>query len=218
MGVQPIILRDTKKINRSSIVEKLENAIYKVLMLSYRDENKLNVRRSGVSVFSSAITKIITAQRLSGCCCCYRREVFYEFSFDTNLKKWGFMEDLDFSYRVHKKYPRSLYVIPHTTIIHKASKEARLPTKIIIDMSTIYWFYIFFKDIFEGSILNLIAFLWALAGNLIAHTGSLIIKRKSKREWWSLIYLFKSYITALKYLRNIIMQNLDFFNETLKKV
>jgi len=217
MGVQPVILRDTKKINRSSIVEKLENAIYKVLMLSYSDENKLNVRRSGASVFPSAMTKIITAQRLSGCCC-YRRKVFYEFSFDTNLKKYGLLEDLDFSYRVHKKYPRSLYVIPCTTIIHKISKEARLPTKTVIYMSTIYWFYIFFKDIFEGSILNLIAFLWALTGNLIAHTGGLIIKRKSKREWWSLIYVFKSYITALNYLRNIIMQDLEFFNETLKRV
>jgi len=186
-------------------------------MLSYHEKNKLGVRRSGSSVFPNYLTKVISAQRLSGCCCCYRREVFSELSFDTNLKRWGSKEDLDFSFRVYKKNLRSLYAIPYAKIIHKTSEEARLPTKLRVYMTTIYWFYVFFKDIFEGSILNLTAFLWALTGNLVTNVGGLIIKRKPKREWWGLIFLFGSYATAFRNLRNILMRRLEFFNKNLNR-
>jgi len=216
VGVQPKVLSSMRNMSKGWLVQKFENAVYKALMLSYHEKNRLKVRRSGASVFPNNLTKVIRAQRLSGCCC-YRHEIFGELSFDENLKRWGFMEDLDFSYRVYKRNPRSLYAIPHAKIIHKASGEARLPTKLCIYMRTIYWFYVFFKDIFEGSILNLIAFLWALTGNLVTTVGGLIIKRKPKREWWHLIYLFGSYATAFRNLKNILMQRLEFFNKNLNR-
>lgn len=217
VGVQPKILPPTKKSKESGLRKKFENAIYKVLMLTYYDENKLAVRRSGMSVFPNNLTKVTSVQRLSGCCCCYKREVFSRSSFDTNLKLCGFMEDMDFSYRVYKKNSRSLYAIPHAKITHKVSGDARLPTKLSVYMTTIYWFYVFFKDVFEGLILNLIAFLWALTGNLVITVGGLIIKRKTKREWWTLIYLFGAYATAFRNLKNILMQRLDFFNKNLNR-
>ena len=212
--VQPEIL-PTQEETSSRMLAHFDNAICKGLMLTYHEENKLKVRRSGASVFPNSLTKAITVKRLSGCCC-YKREVFNEFCFDTNLRLWGFMEDLDFSYRLYKKYPQSLYAVPYAKITHKVSKESRLPIRTSIYMMTIYWFYIFFKDVFESSVLNLIAFLWALTGNLAYNLGGLVIKRKSKSEWWSLIYLLKSYITAFKNLRNILTQRLEFFNKTLE--
>lgn len=217
IGVQPKILSSTRKLSNGGLAEKFGNSVYKALMLTYHEENKPAVRRSGAEVFPYNLTKVISVQRLSGCCCCYRRTVFHKSCFDTNLKRWGFMEDLDFSYRVYKKNPRSLYAIPHAKIIHKASEEARLATKLSVYMTTIYWFYVFFKDIFEGSILNLIAFLWALTGNLVTTVGGLIIKRKTKREWWTLIYLFGAYATAFRNLKNILIQRIDFFNKNLNR-
>lgn len=216
MGVQPKILSPERNIGSDGLAEKLENAIYKVGMLYYYDENRLAVRRSAMSIFPNRLTKVITAQRLSGCCCCYKREVLARLSFDNNLKRWGYMEDLDFSFRVYKTYPQSLYAIPHAKIIHKLSGEARLPTKLSIYMVTVYWFYVFFKDIFESSILNLIAFLWALTGNLACVLGGLMIKRKPKSEWWRVIYLLESYATALGNLKNIRMLKLEFFNKNLR--
>jgi GT2 family glycosyltransferase len=216
IGVQPKILFPKRNIGRNALAEKLENAVYKVAMLTYGDENRLAVRKSAASIFPNSLTKVITAQRLSGCCCCYKREVLTRLSFDDNLKRWGFMEDLDFSFRVYKTYPQSLYSIPHAKIIHKLSGEARLPTKLSIYMVTVYWFYVFFKDIFEGSILNLIAFLWALTGNLACILGGLIIKRKPRNEWWGLIYLLESYATAFRNLKNIRMLKLGFFNKNLR--
>lgn len=216
VGVQPKISSPTENINGNELAKKFRNAFYKSLMLSYYTKNKRALRRSGVGVFANNPTEVISVQILSGCCCCYRHEVFDELSFDINLKRWGFMEDLDFSYRVYMKNPGSLYAIPYAKIIHNSSGEARLPTKQRIYMTTIYWFYVFFKNIFEGSILNLIAFLWALTGNLVVNVGGPITNRKPKREWWSLIFLLGSYATAFKNLRNILMQRLEFFNKNLE--
>jgi GT2 family glycosyltransferase len=213
LGVQPLIVSPNNSIKKKRLANKLERTISKVLMLSYEKDNTLAVRRSGTSIYPSSLSKIIETQRLSGCCCCFRGEVFGRFKFDVNLKRWGFMEDLDFSYRVYRKYPHSLYAIPYIKIVHKHAEEGRLGTKTTVYMFTIYWFYIFFKDIFESSILNLIAFMWALMGYLIATTSGLIFKRKPKREWWTLIWLLNAYVIAFKNLRNILKRNLGFFNK-----
>ena len=214
LGIQPRIISAPSKI-AETLSGKIENAVCKVAMLSYNDTNKLVVRRSGASIFPSYQNKVIRAQRLSGCCFCFKREVFSKFSFDTHLQRSGSMEDMDFSYRVFKLYPHSLYVLPHSKIIHKKSEKARLPTKLEVYMTTTYWFYVFFKDVFEGSIMNLTAFAWALIGNLGYNLGGLIIKRKSKSEWWRLIYLLGSYASALRNLKNIRMLKLEFFNKNL---
>ncbi len=213
LGVQPKII--TKDAVKDGLIYKLGNAVYKVLMTMYHEENKLAVRRSGMSIFPNNITKVIHAQRLSGCCCCYRRRVFTHFSFDTNLKRWGSKEDLDFSYRVYKAYVNALYALPYAKVVHRASDNGRLSQKNQVYMTAIYWFYIFFKDVFQGSLLNLVAFLWATSGNIIADLIYLISKRKPKKEWWSLIYLFKAYLLAFTNLREILIGKLEFFNLTL---
>lgn len=214
IGVQPRILRSRKQQNYR-LAKKLVNIVCKALMLTYYENDKLRVRRSGYSILPNNLTKVILAQRLSGCCCCYRRSVFCGFSFDTNLKRWGYMEDLDFSYRVGKKHPKSLYAVPHAKIIHKASEKTKLRMRARVYMTTIYWFYVFFKDIFESSILNLIAFLWALTGNLVTTAGELITKRKPKPAWWGLIHLLNSYAVAFSNLKHILKRKLEFFNESL---
>jgi len=214
LGVQPKILSPTA-IKIGDLQIRFWNSICKLLMLTYRSENRQKVRKSGMDIFPRNLTKAINAQRFSGCCFCIKREVFKDLKFDENLKRWGFMEDLDFSYRLYKKNPRSLYVISDAKVIHKASKRGRLPPQLSIPMMTIYWFYIFFKDIFKGSILNLLAFLWALLGNFTITLSGLIIKRKPKSEWWNLVYLLKSYILAFKNLKKILSANLDFFNRNL---
>jgi GT2 family glycosyltransferase len=213
IGVQPRILSATKG-SQSLICEKLKNAVLKALMLIYRDEDRLAVRRSGMSVFPRNLSKTITAQRLYGCCC-YRRRVFRHLLFDTNLKRWGFMEDLDFSYGVYKHNLGALAAIPDAIIIHKSSREGRLSTKKAIYMQTIYWFYVFFKDVFQSSTLNLIAFLWALAGNLIVAAGALMTNTKKRDAWSTFVYLLGSYAVAFRNLGKILALELDFFNKNL---
>jgi glycosyltransferase involved in cell wall biosynthesis len=215
MGLQPqvISLNDLE----GASMKKRDSAFYKASMLTYYRTDTLTVRRSGASIYPSSLTKTITAKRLSGCCFGFRREVFDKLKFDENLKRWGFMEDLDFSCRVSKMYPHSLYVISPVEIIHKASDQARLPTKNVVYMMTVYWFYVFFKDVFEGSLVNLFAFLWALAGNSILNLTGLILRNKTKNDRQGFVYLINSYFYALKHLRDIKRKNLDFFSVKLNE-
>lgn len=217
LGVQPKILPSKKHLRNETIAKKFKNAVSKALMLTYHKDNKLAVRRSGTSVFPNHLTRILCAERLSGCSCCYKSEIFTELSFDTNLKRWAFLEDLDFSYRVHKTHPRALYVLPHTKIIHKASEDGGLSVRTTICMMTIYRFYVFFKEVFDGSLLNLIAFLWAIIGSLVTTVGEIIFERKSNREMWIVIYLLSSYATAFRNLKNIFLQKLEFFNKEFQE-
>lgn len=217
LGVQPKISSSARNLRKGGLAEKFENAVCKALMLFYRKKDELAVRRSGVSVFPDCLTKVISVQRLSGCCSCYKREVFSGLSYDTNLKGWGFTEDLGLSYTVYKRNPRSLYAVPHAEVIHKGSREARLPTKPHAYMTTVYGFYTFFKDVFESSVLNLAAFLWRLIGGLVTVIGGLVAKRKQKHRWWELVYLIESYVYAFRHLKEITRRDLDFFSEYLRE-
>jgi glucosyl-dolichyl phosphate glucuronosyltransferase len=216
LGIQPNIVSSDSRTH-DSFTKRFSNAFYKVLMLSYCKKDTLSVRKSGESIFPEELTKVISVQRLFGCGCCYKRTVFSQLSFDTNLKRWGYFEDLDFSYRLYKKYPQSLWAIASSTIIHKTSKKARAPAKPSALMKVIYCFYIFFKDIFECSITNLFAFMWALMGNLVISTSFLTYNRKSRQDWWSLIYLLEAYCIALRNLQSIIQGRLEFFNNSLQE-
>ena len=57
----------------------------------------------------------------------YKRAIFekLKLKFDENLKEYSYMEDLLFSYSIHKKYPNSLYITPYAKCIHKVSREGR---------------------------------------------------------------------------------------------
>ena len=199
------------------VKRKLRNAMYKVFMLNYYKQNTLSVRKSGMSVFPYfyPLTEEANARRLDGCCMCYRREIFNKLSFDTNLKQWAFLEDLDFSYRAYKRNLGTLHAIPSTIITHKKSTKSRLPYRERTFMTTIYWFYVFFKDVLEGSILNLLAFLWALVGNFVTVVVGLLVKRRSRPAWWNLIYLSHSYVVAFANLKALMSQDLGFFNKSL---
>lgn len=198
----------------NSTKHKFINELSKLLMLTYYKENVLKVRRSGTSIFPYhfSLTKQIEVQRLDGCCMCFRRSLFNELCFDNNLKRWGFMEDLDLSYRAYKKYPGNLFAIPNVSATHKLSQQSRLPSSIRANMITIYWFYIFFKDIFSSSFTNLIAFFFAITNNLLVLTIQNTFKRKSSHRL-EVYYLIKAYGFAFKHLRDIIMGDLNFFNK-----
>ncbi len=213
LGIQ-VNIKNYDNNNRNSLVMKSWNILNRIFMLTSYSPNKLLVRRSGFTTFPYPLTKVITAQRLSGCSC-YRRIVFNDLEFDEKMKRWANLEDTDFSYRLYKKHQDTLFAIPYAKVIHKGSTQSRLPMKTKIYMSTVYWFYVFFKDIYDNSILNLFALLWTMVGNLLTTINSAIIKRNANNELLFLVYLLKSYIMVFKNLKCILTFNLDFFNEKL---
>jgi glycosyltransferase involved in cell wall biosynthesis len=213
--IQPYIVTLGLDTSKYTLIDNLKNATAKALMLMYRKDNASAVRKSCMPILPRRITlDKIKVRRHSGVTSC-RKFIYSEVKYDENLKLWAYMEDLDFSYRVYKKYPGSLYITSRVMVLHKKSQEARLPSKVAVYMMTIYWFYVFFKDVYDSSLLNLMAFLYALVGNIIANLLKLLVERRPKAEWLIILWLLSSYAIAFKNLRCIISRNLEFFNREL---
>lgn len=213
LGFSPTII-PRGGIGSSGSERSFTNAAYKLLMLPYEKDDTLSVRRSGASVLPRNLSHVVTAQRLSGVCC-YRRQVFTEFQFDTLLKRWSFMEDEDFSYRVHTKYPGRLHIIPSIRVIHKRSLQGRLPERDAAYMQVVYWFYFFFKNISSTSRVNLIAFLWALNGNMFMSILSALPLRRRHANALVLVHLIGAYSLSFKNLKSILCGRLEFFNSRI---
>jgi glycosyltransferase involved in cell wall biosynthesis len=210
LGFSPTITLQ-HAIGGSVTGKSFANAAHKSLMLSYEKDDTLQVRRSGTSVLPRNLTHVITAERLSGVGC-YMRQVFTEFQFDTLLKRYSFMEDEDFSYRVHSKHPGGLYATPSIRVVHKKSPQTRLPDRDDAYMQIVYWFYVFFKDVSPSSSVNLFSFLWALNGNMLMTTLSALPLRKRHSSALTLVHLIGAYFLSFRNLKSILRGHLEFFN------
>jgi GT2 family glycosyltransferase len=209
MGVEGLIVRDNKEFS------SLFNAVYKVFFLSHlRNENIRKILPMGrISPFPSK--KTIECMLLGGISS-YRSLVFKELKFDQKLKRFASCEDADFSYRLYRLHPGTLFHTPRAIIFHKHSSVARLPTKLEIYMSTTYRLYFFYKN-FELSASNLLKLVWGMFGKIICEISGLIFKKKSRKEWWRIVYLISSYIYVIRHQNSIKMMDLEFFDEILDK-
>lgn len=206
VGVQGYV-----KINGSS---SLTNAISRVFYLSHHAKDTWEILPSGEEIFPAPLSKIINCPRLSGANQSYRRFVFQCFSFDEALKGYGFGEDMDFSFRVFKKYRNGLYVTPYARLVHKESTNSRLPKKSRTCMKTVYNLYFFYKHI-PQTFLNKAIFIWSKIGQLTTMLEELLLKRKTKSDRLQILFLIDSYFYALKHCGEIKRGNLTFFNEIL---
>jgi len=83
--------------------------------------------------YPAILTKTINCEHLSGANMTFRREVFKEFKFDENLKKYTYMEDVLLSHSIYKKYPKRLFITPHAKLIHKCSISGRMADRALQD-------------------------------------------------------------------------------------
>lgn len=120
-------------------------------------------RPSGFPTYPHGIDRIIEVEFLSGCSA-YRREVLDEFSFDENLEGYCYMEDVDFSYRVSRKY-RNIYT-PYAKLIHHQSSTARGDRVMLAKMLVMNHYYLFKKN-FPQTPARRLAFCISLVGMLV---------------------------------------------------
>lgn len=209
LAVQPYIF-EPRKIK----VNTLKNCLYRVFLLPYYADNKCIVMRSFKSNNLRKLTRTIRPQRLGGCAFCVRKKVFNAIKFDEKLRRYSYMEDMDFTYRLYKMFPGSLAIIPRAKVLHKRSEVARMNVHELSLMKNVYWAYLFFKNMADSA-LNVIAFLYSfIIGRLIIQ-GLKILVRRDRNS----ILTFLSLINAIKYvmihIKEIMEGSLEFFNKTL---
>jgi len=197
LGVQGHIVNLYK--TESRFVDKMSS------FLSYAAKNVISKAFPlGQDAFPYSARETIRCGRLSGISS-YRRSVFKELRFDEKMKAWAFLEDADFSYRLCKLHPGTLYLTPRAKVFHKMSESSRLPKKAKIFTMTVNRLYFFFKNA-DISLSNILVLCLTIMGTFIAD-GLRLIK---KRECWGLIYLITSHIYASRHLKNIRRLDLEF--------
>lgn len=189
------------------------NAFQRLFYIQLDEKNKFRLLPSlGVSI-PSFVDEIINCEWLSGANQSYKKEILEEFKWDENLKKYSWGEDLDTSYRIFKKYPRSLFMTPYAKLMHKTSHEGRHLKRDIIYMDVIYLTYLFYKNI-DQNLKNKLIYLWSRMGRIALSMIFLILK-PSKSKFMEIKYAFEACLYSMKHLKEIKEGDLEFFNETL---
>jgi len=182
----------------------------RLFSLGFVEKNRCRILPSLSATYTSE-NKIINCQWISGASA-FKKEVFKEFKYDENLKKYSDGEDIDISYRIFKKYPHSLFIAPGAKYIHKVSPVGRISGREKIRMKEIYRLYIFHKVI-EQTFKNETIYLWSRIGEIIFKIISVLTFRAKFKE---IIYLVEAYALCIKHLAEIKKGDLQFFNQTLK--
>jgi len=209
LGVQGLIQR--KKDDR--VILKFVDAFNKLFYIYLREETTCRLLPSlGVS-YPSSVDGIINCEWLSGANQSYRKDIFEEFRFDENLKKYSQGEDIDLPYRIFKKYPHSLFMTPHAKLIHNTSQGGRHPKRDVIYMDEIYLLYLFYKNM-DQNLKNKLIYLWSRVGRTIFNTIFLILKSKSKLV--EIRYRIGAPIYCMRHVGEIKKGDLEFFNKELK--
>ena len=210
MGVQGIIQNVEKE---KKFTDKLIGIFNRLFYIQFDEKNKFRLLPSlGVS-FPTFVDKIINCEWLSGANQSYKKEILEGFRFDENLKKYSWGEDLDMSYRIFKKYPRSLFMTPYAKLIHNTSQEGRHLKKDVIYMDVIYLSYLFYKNI-DQNLKNKIIYIWSRIGRIIFNIVFSVCKSKSK--FAEVAYTFGATVHCVKHVREIKRGDLEFFIRELR--
>ena len=129
--------------------------------------------------------------------------------FDERLTGYALQEDLDWSYRLHKKYG-TLVLLKKKKLYHYYSLTSRMHIKQIIFTKLIYLTYIFQKNQ-EQKLLNLTLFWWSMIGRIMLKLLNVVLKPK-KSNFMDFIYTSLAVCSLLKHFREI-KENPNYFKE-----
>jgi GT2 family glycosyltransferase len=192
---------------------RIRNLVYKLFFLYHLEKNKCRALPSVSATYPGSLDKVVFCQWLSGANHSFKREIYQDFQYDPNLKKYSDGEDLEFSYRVFKKYPDGLYITPRAKLVHKTSPTGRAATKEATFMMEIYGLYLFYK-LFKPSITNICIYIWSRFGRLVLALGRMAAQ-KGKSGCNEVKYLLAAYLSCLAHLKEIARGDIDFFNKKL---
>jgi len=182
-------------INLNNTFQKLENIAKKIFFLGHFEKDKARIISAYGNTYPFSLKRNLFSQWLPGVNMCYRKEIFDDgMKFDENLLGYTIAEDIDFSYRVYKKYgQQSIIITPFAKIAHRASPVERYPTKRMSYVNQIDHFYFYFKNL-NRNLKEKLIFAWSLFGITILRLGNLILK-PNKINFLKFIY----YIESLSY-------------------
>lgn len=189
-------------ITNSGPYSAFSNALSRVCFGFPRDFFEPNKCKAFPFSYPYSPTRVIECEWLVGLNSSYKKEIFKQFEFDENLKGFSLCEDIDLSYRIQIRFPRSLYMSPHAKLFHKNSLVARASRKDFIDMFVAYPCYFFYKNV-RRTLKNNLIFYWGF------FVGKFMLRLAGKNPT-EIILLAKATLKSLRHLEEIKKGNFNF--------
>lgn len=123
------------------------------------------MQKSGLPTHSHGKSEFMDIEVLSGGLTAYRSCVLDEFTFDEAVTGYAYMEDVDFSYRVSRRY--RLFYDPRAVVEHHHAPIGREKIAANRKMYLVNHHYFFFKNIYPNCHWCIIHYLWAVTGLLV---------------------------------------------------
>ena len=172
------------------IISRVEETLKKLFFLGHI-ENKEQARMISAygNTYPASLSKVIHTQWLPGVNMAYRKEIFKDQQFDENLLGYTVAEDIDFSYRLWKRYNYGVFITPFAKVVHRVSLVEREPTIRISYINQIDHWYFQGKNM--HSLGQKLIFLWSLFGIGILRSLKMIFSMK-KNDYLKWKYYFIS--------------------------
>ncbi len=194
---------------------RFEPLLRRVFFLSRQEKESMRVLSTYGNTYPVPLSKTIQTQWLSGVNMVYKKEVCEDLQFDNNLTGYSLAEDFDFSYRLYKRFPNSLFITPSAQVLHRVSLSERYPTQKIAYVNQINHVYFNFKN-FNNTIKEKLIFVWVLFGITLLRT-LLFAKTLKKSEGLKLKYYLASLWYCFVHLHAIRKGDLDSYSENIPK-
>jgi len=185
---------------------KTKNIFNRLFWLFNYSKNEYKVYPSVQGSYASHNEEVQECEWFSGTNFSYRRKVLDHIDFDLNLIKYCEGEDIDYSFRAHKKFG-GLYVQPRCQVVHHAVQQSRVVGEQFMIMQEIYGYYLF-KKLFPFNLKNVAIYLLSRIGKMILYIVDLLTNKKDAFQ--NLRYYIKSI------LRSILNNDLDQFNREIR--
>ncbi len=170
----------------------IEVFLRRLFFISFGEKDRARMISAYGNTYPSTLTKVINSHWIPGVNMVYKREIFKEQQFDENLLGYTVAEDIDFSYRIFKKYPQSVFITPYAKLIHRVSNVERAPTAKMSYINQVDHFYFQYKNMV--GLKQKFIFEWSLLGIAILRGLKMLITRR-KEDYLKLKY----FLISLKY-------------------
>lgn len=129
---------------------------------------------SGYFTMPVAPSRITETEVLVSTAVAYRRQILSEYEFDEHLDGYAHKEDIDFSYRVGRRY--SLAITPHARLVHLTTPHSRIAARNWMRMHVVNNHYLFYKNL-GSSPARRLAFWWSMIGRLLLAAIKTAVRR-----------------------------------------
>ncbi|AEK73262.1 putative protein Glycosyltransferase, family 2 [Thermococcus sp. 4557] len=213
MGVQGFI---TNRVSENNPLARfgLLKFIWWLLQRGYYEVDEHRQLVSLFEVLPYRLTRTINRESFSGTNMSFRREVFRHLEFDERLRKYAVGEDKDFSYRLHRLFPGSLYQTPKARLVHLEAPAGRLSSWEFEVMRQVYHLYLFYK-LFDNTLPHRLRYAIGRVGDLLLHS-ILFATSGFKRENASrIIYMIEGLAIATLNRNRIKRGEINFWTERI---